>query len=185
MLRRFPLAFVYHLSGLVLGSLYFTVLVTGWSVALTTAIIAALPVLLAFSLVVRGCAVDRACADLRAARRPRRPVLAPRRPEGRHRPPARLADQRRVVARAGVPAAALPARAWRSGSSPISAVAGAIWLLAAPLFAPLVKDMYDFGFWDPNTFVQGLALVPIGLVLAALSVPLVDGMGLASRRMAE
>ena len=56
MLRRFPLALVYLLSGLILGPAYFTVLVTGWSVSLTVAILAALPVLLGFSLIVRACA---------------------------------------------------------------------------------------------------------------------------------
>ena len=184
MLRRFPLAFVYHLSGLVLGGIYFTILVTGWSVALTTAIIAALPVLLAFSLVVRACAAtERALAFA---------LL------GAHVGPSWRPDgQRGVIAR--LRAWLTSGAAWREqgflllrfviglvfGILAVSAVAGAIWLLAAPVFAPLVKDMYDFGFWDPNTVGQGLALLPLGIALAALSVPLVDGMGLASRWLAE
>jgi signal transduction histidine kinase len=183
-LRRFPLAFAYHLSGLVLGGIYFTILVTGWSIALTTAIIAALPVLLAFSLVVRGCAAtERALASAML---------------GAHAGPSWRADgQKGVIAR--LRAWLTSGAAWREqaflllrfpiglvfGILAVSAVAGAIWLLAAPLFAPLVKDMYDFGFWDPNTFLQGLALVPIGIALAALSVPLVDGMGIGSRMLAE
>ena len=184
MLRRFPLSFVYLLSGLALGTVYFTILVTGWSIALTTAIIAALPVLLAFSLVVRGCAaVERALASA---------LLG-----GQVGPSWRQDGQKGVIAR--LRAWLTSGAAWREqaflllrfpiglafGILAVSAVAGAIWLLAAPLFAPLVKDMYDFGFWDPNTFLSGLALFPIGVALAALSVPLVDGMGLASRMLAE
>jgi signal transduction histidine kinase len=183
-LQRFPLAFAYHLSGLALGTLYFTVLVTGWSIALTTAIIAALPVLLAFSLVVRACAsTERALASA---------LL------GAHVGPSWRADgQKGVIAR--LRAWLTSGAAWREqaflllrfpiglafGILAISAVAGGIWLLAAPLFAPLVNDMYDFGFWDPDTVLQGLVLVPIGVALALLSVPLVDGMGLGSRMLAE
>jgi signal transduction histidine kinase len=183
-LRRFPLAFAYHLSGLLLGTLYFTVLVTGWSIALTTAIIAALPVLLAFSLVVRGCAAtERALAAALVGA----DVGPSWRPDGQKGVIARL----RTWLTSGA--------AWREqaflllrfplglafGILAVSAVAGGIWLLAAPLFAPLVEDMYDFGFWDPDTVLQGLVLVPIGVALALLSVPLVDGMGLGSRWLAE
>jgi len=183
-LRRFPLALIYHLAGLVLGPLYLTVLITGWSVSLTVAILAALPVLLAFSLLVRGCAAtERALAAALLGAQ----VGPAWRPDGQHGVVARL--------RAWLTSGA----AWREqafllgrfviglavGILAISAVSGAIWLMAAPVFAPLVKDMYDFGFWDPNTVGQGLALFPVGVLLAALSVPLVDGMGLGSRWLAE
>ena len=159
-------------------------LVTGWSVALTTAIIAALPVLLAFSLVVRACAAtERALASA---------LL------GAHAGPSWRPDgQKGVIAR--LRAWLTSGASWREqafllirfpigllfGILAVSAVAGAIWLLVAPVFAPLVNDMYDFGFWDPNTVGQGLVLFVIGVALAALSVPLVDGMGLASRWLAE
>jgi signal transduction histidine kinase len=183
-LRRFPSALVYQVAGLILGPLYFTVLVTGWSISLTTAIIAALPVLLVFSLVVRGCAAAERgiAASLLGAQ-----VGPSWRPDGQHGVVARL----RVWLTSGA--------AWReqafllarfivgmvTGIIAICAVAGSVWLLAAPIVAPLATDAYDWGFWNPNTFAQGLLLFPIGVVLAALTVPLVDGMGIASRWMAE
>jgi signal transduction histidine kinase len=183
-LRRFPLALVYLLSGLILGPAYFTVLVTGWSVSLTVAILAALPVLLGFSLIVRACA---ALERILAAG-----LL------GAHVGPAWRPDyQRGVIAR--LKAWITDWAAWREqaflmarfvlglalGTLAICAVGGTLWLIAAPIVAPLVDGGYDLGFWHIDTVTQGLALVPVGLVLGALSVPLVDGCGIGSRKVAE
>jgi signal transduction histidine kinase len=183
-LRRFPLALVYLLSGLVLGPIYFTVLVTGWSVSLSVMILAALPVLLAFSLVVRACA---AFERLLAAGLLNAVVGPPWRPDHQHGVVARL--------KAWITDWA----AWREqifllvrfvlglalGILALCAVGGALWLLAAPIVAPLVDGGYDLGFWHVTTVSQGLVLVPVGLVLAGLSVPLIDALGLGSRRLAE
>jgi signal transduction histidine kinase len=183
-LRRFPLALIYLLSGLVLGPAYFTVLVTGWSVSLTVMILAALPVLLAFSLLVRACAAFER-------------VLAAGLLGAAVGPAWRPDYQRGVVAR--LKAWVTDWAAWREqaflmarfvlgialGTLAICAVGGALWLLAAPIVAPLIDGGYDLGFWHVTTLADGLALVPVGLVLAALSVPLIDGLGLGSRWLAE
>jgi signal transduction histidine kinase len=183
-LRRFPFALVYLLSGLVLGPLYFTLLVTGWSVSLTVMILAALPVLLAFSLLVRACAAfERVLAAglLGAA------VGPPWRPDYQHGVVARLKawitdwdawrEQVFLMARFVLGLAL--------GTLAICAVGGALWLLAAPIVAPLIANGYDLGFWHIETVSEGLALVPVGVALAALSIPLIDGLGLGSRWLAE
>jgi len=63
MLRRFPGPFLYLLGGLALGSVYFAVGVTGWSLALTIPVLGTVPVVLLMIVLVRGFAAgERAMA---------------------------------------------------------------------------------------------------------------------------
>ena len=53
------------------------------------------------------------------------------------------------------------------------------------MFAPLVNGHVRLRLLAIDTVGQGLALVPSASRSAALSVPLVDGCGIGSRRLAE
>jgi Putative sensor len=55
----------------------------------------------------------------------------------------------------------------------------ALWFLAAPLLAPL--DAMDFGFWQPDTVLEGLAFVPFGVVMLFTAGWITEGMAAMSR----
>jgi hypothetical protein len=41
----------------------------------------------------------------------------------------------------------------------------------------------DFGFWEPNTVLEGLSLVPLGLVLLVAAGWISEGMAAMSRAL--
>jgi putative sensor protein len=59
----------------------------------------------------------------------------------------------------------------------------ALWLIAAPLLAPL--DAIDFGFWEPDTVLEGIALAPLGLMLLVASGWVSAGLAAMSRSLAR
>jgi Putative sensor len=59
----------------------------------------------------------------------------------------------------------------------------ALFLIAAPVLAPL--DALDFGFWEPDTVLEGLPLVPLGLVVLVASGWISEGMAVLSRELAR
>jgi hypothetical protein len=59
----------------------------------------------------------------------------------------------------------------------------ALTLIAAPLLAPL--DAVNLGFWEPSTVLEGLALLPGGLVLLVVSAWISEGMAAGSRALAR
>jgi hypothetical protein len=61
----------------------------------------------------------------------------------------------------------------------VTAYSVALWCLAAPLLAPL--DAMDLGFWEPDTVVEGLALVPFGVVALFTAGWISEGMAAMSR----
>jgi hypothetical protein len=63
----------------------------------------------------------------------------------------------------------------------VSIHSAAFWLVAAPLLAPLTT--MDFGFWEPNTVLEGLALVPPGLVLLVAAGWISEAMAALSRAL--
>jgi hypothetical protein len=65
----------------------------------------------------------------------------------------------------------------------VSAYGVALSLIAAPLLAPL--DALHLGFWDPSTVLEGLALLPAGLVLLVASAWICEGMAAGSRALAR
>jgi Putative sensor len=65
----------------------------------------------------------------------------------------------------------------------VSAYATALSLIAAPVVAPL--DAIDLGFWKPDTVLDGLALLPLGLVLLLASAWISEGMAALSRAFAR
>ena len=65
----------------------------------------------------------------------------------------------------------------------VSAYATALYLIAAPVAAPF--GGVELGFWDPDSVLDGLALVPLGLVLLLASAWISEGMAALSRAFAR
>ena len=65
----------------------------------------------------------------------------------------------------------------------VTAYAVALGLIAAPLLAPL--DALDFGFWEPSTVAEGLALMPLGLVALLIAAWTSEAMAAGSRALAR
>jgi hypothetical protein len=63
----------------------------------------------------------------------------------------------------------------------VSLYSAALWGLAAPILAPL--DAIDLGFWEPDTVLEGLALVPFGAVLLVAAGWISEGMAVMSRAL--
>jgi hypothetical protein len=59
----------------------------------------------------------------------------------------------------------------------------ALYLIAAPVVAPI--DALEFGFWEPDTVLEGLALLPLGLALLVASGWISEGMAVVSRELAR
>ena len=57
--------------------------------------------------------------------------------------------------------------------------------LAAPIVAPFDGDAWTFGDWQVDTLVEGLALVPAGLVTLVAAGWISEGMGVVSRELAR
>jgi hypothetical protein len=66
---------------------------------------------------------------------------------------------------------------------PVSAYATALGLIAAPVAAPF--GGVDFGFWKPDSVLDGLALLPLGLVLLLASAWISEGLAALSRGFAR
>ena len=64
----------------------------------------------------------------------------------------------------------------------VAAYSTALYLIAAPVVAPL--DTIDLGVWRPDTWIEGLALVPAGLVLLVAAGWASEGMAAISRALA-
>lgn len=61
----------------------------------------------------------------------------------------------------------------------VATYSAALWGLAAPILAPL--DAMDLGFWEPDTVLEGLALVPLGAVMLVAAGWISEGMAAMSR----
>ena len=58
-------------------------------------------------------------------------------------------------------------------------------LIAAPLLAPLDADGLELGIWQPDTALEGLALVPLGLLVLVAACWISEGMAAAARAFAR
>jgi hypothetical protein len=58
----------------------------------------------------------------------------------------------------------------------------ALGLLAAPILAPI--DPIQLGIWEPDTVLEGLALVPLGLIALFVSAWISEAMAAMSRALA-
>jgi hypothetical protein len=61
----------------------------------------------------------------------------------------------------------------------VSTYASALYLIAAPIVAPF--DAVDLGFWAPDTWYEGMALLPFGLLLLPIAGWISEGMAAMSR----
>jgi signal transduction histidine kinase len=155
---------LFLLSGLPLGVAWFAVLVAGWSVCAGLAITPlVIPLLIGLALATRAlAAVEAAVAErlLGVAVN-----ATPVRPPGG----AFWARFRALLGPAFWRAQAyLLIRALAGFSLAVALLgllAGALALLFAPAWLPFVHEGAQLGIWRPHTFIQSLALVPLGLFL--------------------
>jgi signal transduction histidine kinase len=161
---------VYLVSALVLGPVWFTALVTGWSLALGLAITPfVIPVLLVLAFMTRGFAaveaeLARSLLDVDA----QAPMQAARSQRGFwawFRAQFRgdfWRAQAYLMLRwiAGFPVALIVVTVLGAGLS----------LLFAPLWVPFVHGGAQLGLWHPHTVWQSLALVPLGILILPIGV---------------
>lgn len=67
----------------------------------------------------------------------------------------------------------------------IAAFGVAASLLAAPIVAPIDGDPWTFGDWQVDTVVEGLALVPAGVITLVAAGWISEGLGALSRELAR
>jgi hypothetical protein len=67
----------------------------------------------------------------------------------------------------------------------VTAFGAAAALISAPIFAPLDGDAWNIGDWQVDTLVEGLALVPVGLLTLVAAAWISEGMGRLSRELAR
>jgi hypothetical protein len=65
----------------------------------------------------------------------------------------------------------------------VSVYSSAAYLISAPISAPF--DGVELGIWEPDTWYEGLALVPAGLLLLVASGWISEGMAAMSRGLAR
>jgi hypothetical protein len=65
----------------------------------------------------------------------------------------------------------------------VSAYASAGYLITAPISAPF--DGIELGFWEPDSWYEGFALVPVGLVALVASGWISEGLAAMSRGLAR
>jgi hypothetical protein len=172
----------HHLLGLPLGVAYFTWLVTGLATGLGLAItLIGIPLLtLVFATVRPLLAGERALANsLLDADIPAAP-LAPRGEGFLGRLKAYWTDGATwrgityLLLRFPIGTATFTVA--------VATYASALWFIAAPILAPL--DTIELGFWSPDSVLDGLALMPIGLALLFASGWISEGMAAGSRAFA-
>jgi signal transduction histidine kinase len=159
----------YVLSALVLGPVWFTALITVWSLCFGLAVTPlVIPMVLVLAFMTRAFAaveaeLARSLLDVEAAA----PVPQPSRPgfwgwfRGQFSGGFWEAQAYLMIRWvAGFPVAV--------ASVTMLSVAGA--LLFAPLWVPFVHGGAQFGIWRPHTFFQSLVLVPVGALLLPLAV---------------
>jgi Putative sensor len=175
----------HNLLGLPLGTAYFTWLVTGLALGLSLAItLLGIPLLTLVFVTVRPLlAGERAMANALLDAGIHRAPLAPS-PAGDGwiaRLKAYWTDSATwrgiayLLARFPVGTATFTVA--------VAAYGSALYLIAAPLMAPL--DTIELGFWEPDTVLDGLALVPAGLIGLVLAGWISEGMAAISRALAR
>ena len=160
---------LYLASALVLGPVWFTALVTVWSLCLGLAITPfVIPVVIVLAYMTRGFAaveaeLARSLLDVEA-----------RAPAGGGSEPGFWAWLRGLFDGGFWRAQAYLMLRWFAGFPValivVTALATGVGLLFAPAWVPFVEGGAHLGFWRPHTFVQALALVPAGLVLLGAGV---------------
>jgi Putative sensor len=176
-------ALTHHLLGLPLGIAYFTWLVTGLATGVGLAItLIGIPLLtLVFASVRPLLAAERAMSNaLLGTEIPSAP-LAPKGEGWLGRLKAYWTDSA-TWRGIGYLLARSPVGTF-TFSVAVAAYSSALYLLAAPIVAPL--EPMELGIWEPNTVVEGLALVPLGATLLLASAWISEWMAAMSRALAR
>jgi Putative sensor len=176
-------ALTHNLLGLPLGVAYFTWLVTGLTAGLGLAVtLVGIPILTAVLASVRPLlAAERGLANTLLDAGIRSAPLTPGgegligRFKAYWTDSATWRGMAYLVARfpVGLATFVVAATAWSS----------ALYLIAAPVVAPF--DAIELGFWRPDSVLDGLALVPLGLVLLVAAGWTSDGLAWISRELAR
>ena len=178
-------ALTHNLLGLPLGVAYFTWLVSGLALGLGLAItLLGIPILtLVFATVRPLLAGERAMSNALLGTDIESAPLAPA-PDGEgwiKRLQAYWTDSATwrgiayLLARFPVGTATFTVA--------VAAYGSALYLLAAPVIAPF--DAIELGFWQPDSVLDGLALVPAGAILLVLSGWISEAMAAGSRALAR
>jgi putative sensor protein len=176
-------AVTHHLLGLPLGIVYFTWLVTGLATGLGLAVtIIGIPILTLVLASVRPLlAFERELANGLLGTTIPRSRLAPRGEGWLGRLKAYWTDKptwRGIAYLLGrFPVGTL------TFTVAVSVYASALFLIAAPILAPI--DPMELGIWEPDTWYEGMALLPLGLVLLVASGWISEGMAAMSRAFAR
>jgi hypothetical protein len=173
----------HNLLGLPLGIVYFTWLVTGLATGLGLAVtIIGIPILTLVLATVRPLLEgERAMANALLGTDIPAAGLAPQGEGLWGRFKAYWTDSR-TWRGVGYLLARFPVGTF-TFSVAVAAYSTALWLIAAPLLAPL--NTMDFGFWEPDTVLDGLALFPAGVLLLVAAGWISEGLGEMSRALAR
>ena len=173
----------YLLLGLPLGTIWFTCLVTLWSLCfgfIVTPLV--IPAVIALAYATRGfTTVEAELARGLLGVDARVPVISFAGPNWRARlhglfGPGFWRAQGFLWTRwlLGFPAGVLM----------VALLGTAVSMITGPLWIPFVHGGSDLGPWHIHTFVQALALVPVGLVLLPATIALANPLGAAFRPIA-
>jgi Putative sensor len=176
-------ALTHHLLGLPLGVIYFTWLVTGLATGLGLAItLLGIPVLtLVFATVRPLLAGERALSNALLGTSIEPVPLAPGGELWIGRFKAYWTDSATwrgmlyLLLRFPIGMATFTVA--------VASYATALFLIAAPIVAPF--DTIELGIWEPNTVLEGLALVPLGATALVASGWISEAMAAMSRALAR
>jgi hypothetical protein len=176
-------ALTHHLIGLPLGIVYFTWLVTGISTGLGLAItLIGIPLLTLVLASVRPLlAAERAMSNTLLGTRIPSATLAPRGEGWIGRLKAYWTDSATWRGIAYL-LARFPVGTF-TFTVAVATYSSALYLLAAPIVAPF--DPIELGIWEPDTVLEGLALVPLGAAVLLASAWISEGMAAMSRALAR
>jgi hypothetical protein len=176
-------AVTHHLLGLPLGVAYFTWLVTGLATGLGLAItIIGIPILTLVLATVRPLQeFERVLANSLLGTDIPRAGLAPHGQGFIGRLKAYWTDGT-TWRGVGYLLARFPVGVFMF-SVAVTVYSAAGFLIAAPLLAEI--DPIELGIWQPDTWYEGLALVPLGLVMLVAAGWISEGMAAGSRALAR
>jgi hypothetical protein len=172
----------HHLLGLPLGTAYFIWLVTGLSTGIGLAItIVGIPILTLVLAAVRPLLEgERILANTLLGTAIPRPGLVPHAEGGWFARLKAYWTDGTTWRGIGYLLARFPIGIATFGVA-VTAYSAGLWGLAAPILAPL--EVMDLGFWEPDTVLEGLALVPVGFVLLVAAGWISEGMAAMSRAL--
>jgi hypothetical protein len=176
-------AVTHHLLGLALGIAYFTWLVTGLAVGAGLAVtLVGIPILTLVLASVRPLlAAERTLSNTLLGTDIRRADLAPRGDGWLGQLKAYWTDST-TWRGMGYLLARFPA-GMLTFAAVTAAYGVALTLIAAPIVAPF--GGIELGIWQPDTWFEGLALVPAGLVLLVAAGWISEGLAAMSRGLAR